>query len=510
MVGYSSWSAERIAAVSDPAKLATVPGDFVVVDPGAGEGTTRILTSAIAARPYFCTHAGGALHHGRDVFGVVASARLPWRWNERALQCLALLEHTIEGDSLHADVQRVPPASILSADGGGLRVATAPFWRDVFQAGRSSASEAVDVFRTVVAELLRDGDDPVISMSAGFDSRAILAAALAEGARPTLVSMGFADSTDRVVAAGIAAELDLPFVPVELNPRTYHDHAETIARVTSGTKPAQHWHTYLYPLAAGIGPGQTHLVGSNGEFVRTFYLDVGLAALALDLSSQRLLQLQFALRLERLRRRIPAAIEFVHEGGRLGVVRLAGDLAATAGRGRLLTALDRFYATQRVRNFIGNGLALYAENGAPRSPFLDTRWVAAAATLPRRQKLGSAWHRKLVASTSPGLLGHPTSREKRMHQRPPRLARMRPAPPTRDYSVFGEVVASPETREVLGDSEHLDQFCRREARLAFRGAGDTQSISLLLTLHHAAGLAEQAARRNGADTAASSRVDPLN
>jgi len=46
----------------------------------------------------------------------------------------------------------------------------------------------------------------------------------------------------------------------------------------------------------------------------------------------------------------------------------------------------------------------------------------------------------------------------------------------------------------------VDQFCRRDARLALLAAGDIRSISLLLTLHHAAGLAEQATKRTSVDT----------
>jgi hypothetical protein len=57
-------------------------------------------------------------------------------------------------------------------------------------------------------------------------------------------------------------------------------------------------------------------------------------------------------------------------------------------------ALDAFYTTQRVRNLVGMGLALYSAHCEPRSPFLDARWIRAALHLPREERLGSNYHRR--------------------------------------------------------------------------------------------------------------------
>ena len=70
-----------------------------------------------------------------------------------------------------------------------------------------------------------------------------------------------------------------------------------------------------------------------------------------------------------------------------------------------------------MRNFIGNGLALYSQHCSPRSPFLDSRWIRAIAGLDRSERLGSNFHRRAIAAAAPQLLRFPVEAGGEMEQR---------------------------------------------------------------------------------------------
>ena len=85
----------------------------------------------------------------------------------------------------------------------------------------------------------------------------------------------------------------------------------------------------------------------------------------------------------------------------------ATRLAHARPRGSTLRQLDHFYLEERVRHFIGNGLALYGLSAAWRTPFLSVPWIAEAEKVPRSWKLGNNWHRHAIARLLPELLDFP-------------------------------------------------------------------------------------------------------
>ena len=90
-----------------------------------------------------------------------------------------------------------------------------------------------------------------------------------------------------------------------------------------------------------------------------------------------------------------------------GLRRRIDRLVAASRGGDFLSSLDHFYYHQRVKNFIGNGLKLYRQFGEVIAPMTDRRWVAVAKSMPRRQKLGSRWHRQAIEKLCPELLSFP-------------------------------------------------------------------------------------------------------
>jgi len=189
--------------------------------------------------------------------------------------------------------------------------------------------------------------------------------------------------------------------------------AQRICRVTNGTKPAAHWHTYIYTAKAGLEQGDTLFVGANGEFARTYYLDRGILAQTADLLPARGALQAFwrrkvkpEFRHEDLPGLCPQLSGQLRSGSDAQIARLVG---AQSG-GSLLRQLDRFYLGERVRHFIGNGLALYGLSARWVTPFLSTAWVAEAEGLPRAWKLGSNWHRYAIERLCPELLRFPEER----------------------------------------------------------------------------------------------------
>jgi len=119
------------------------------------------------------------------------------------------------------------------------------------------------------------------------------------------------------------------------------------------------------------------------------------------------------------------------------------------------------------------------------APFLDARWVDAAARLPRHDKLGSRFHRRLVAECDPRLLEYPLAGEERVLPAPRLLYWLR-KPGAVGYDTFGAATRLPEFEELIRDSPLLDQFATRKQRVRVLATHDEASLDLLLTLHFAA------------------------
>ncbi|MFM6220782.1 MAG: hypothetical protein ACKPDM_10515, partial [Dolichospermum sp.] len=70
--------------------------------------------------------------------------------------------------------------------------------------------------------------------------------------------------------------------------------------------------------------------------------------------------------------------------------------------------LDNFYASERVRNFIGLGLALFRSKYTTFSPFLDARFIRYTAMARRYDKLANRMHKAVIGQLRPELLNFPT------------------------------------------------------------------------------------------------------
>lgn len=369
-----------------------------------------LITSPYGVVPYFHNSGTAGFYHGPTVRDVLHRADgIEWRWNAESLADLFALEHLTKSETLHAAVERTPPASVLYWNGEVLKRWRAS-WSEIHDryGAHGNPDRMVDL---LCEETTRCADSsPVLSASGGFDSRVLLAALLAGGKKPELVVQGFPDSTDRVVVEAIGRKFNIKVRIVELTVDDYVLSAKKICRATSGTKPAAHWHTYIYTAKSGLSGNDRFFVGANGEFARTYYLDKGALSLAANCLPPSLALREFwkrkakpALKAEDLTGVTPEVAEYLRRGTDQQALRLAKACLS----GPTLHRLDHFYLEERVRHFIGNGLALYGLSAAWRAPFLSAPWVSEADKLPRSWKLGSNWHRFAIKRLCPDLLAFP-------------------------------------------------------------------------------------------------------
>lgn len=223
------------------------------------------------------------------------------------------------------------------------------------------------------------------ALSGGFDSRLILAALLAHGARPHLFSYGRQRDHDRRVAARTAHALGLDLEGIDksqvpfLTPGAYRDHLARSLVVFDGWKPTgifdngSDMHDRIHRLT-GMG---AIINGSGGECLRNFfYLPDGRYTLDQLVST---FYSTYA----------PAACTdaFDERAYRGALVRqLSIDLGAPADRPLPRSMIELAYPLFRLRYWSSRDMAVNQRFGWAYYPFLQPQMIAGTATIPLRFK----------------------------------------------------------------------------------------------------------------------------
>jgi len=475
--GWSPKTVADLLAAMQGGRAREVHGDFVLVG-RTPSGEAVLGSSPLSATPYYWARSvHGRLVHGPTVFEVVEKGGLPWAWDRRAVAQIAAFDHPLGGRTVHPDVRRIAPGSWVHEHDGELRERSwmaDESWLEF--AAPASLEAMVGILQEVFAEFPKS--DPWLSLSAGFDSRVLLGLLRAEGHAPRCACMGHDASTDRVVGARIASAFRLPFDAVELTVADYLAAGKEATRVSSGCKSARHFHTYVYAHKLGLQKSSEHFVGSNGEFARSFFFDAGPLARWVERSPVFPWR-----RLARARIRSRTRDSRVLSVLGASMTSLEDDFRAVVPRvGTSLQSLDLWYAQQRVRHFIGQGLAMYATASRVFSPFLDVRWMLAVMALRRADKLGNNAPRAVLHALDPRLSTFP------VETRPGPIARRAPwwyplqrRAPSIDYAPHRDLLATPEVVARVIESDALDSWISRRDREAAVTAQDAPLVHLLLT-----------------------------
>ena len=396
-----------------------------------------------------------------------STSSLDWHWNDSAILSMALLGHTAKEDTLHVDIRRLP------ANDRGVEITRL----GVRQCNTSGAvGAALQILVTSIRRAVEgETEAPVLSLSAGYDSRLLLAICLQLGIKPIVQTIEAPDSVDFQMARHISKSLSLEFVPVSISSEQYLEHGREISRDTSGVKTFADWHTWLYGHNSSLR-GRLHLVGSNGELARNFYFDSNIRAVNVLASKLPSIAAAFFLRLKssaRLRKYRILRNYLLSRMRRLYAATRIPDSPIMSSTNGTLSGLERFYTFERVRHFIGAGLVCYAKFGRPFSPFLHPAWIYYVSQLPWEQKSHSWFHRHAIAQLNPFLACLPFN------------------PSTFDgasvsFNRVSQVIKSDQLRELLENNDELfDLFSLQRSRTRLRGRATFADLSLFATIHFA-------------------------
>jgi len=447
----------------------------------------------IGAMQYFYYFDGKTFSHGEHLIDIINEQGLEWTWNWESVGDLCELENLTENRTLHKYIKRVPAGSILTFR-NTLRLRSTNLL-DQMKIVDADPIDAVNIFNQETERWA--GTMPMLSLSGGFDSRVILSSMLKQNIYPTVITLGKSDNSDMQVAELIAEKFSLEHIKVKISLSDFIDHGEHIATITNGSKPACHWHTYIYPKKAGISKDQSFFVGTLGEFARSYYFDKGFLSLLNDSFSHAAQKQFWMLKLSRHRTFHEHESKFLcdelgEELGSYGQKRRAYRNASLS-RGEFLAGGTRYYLEQRVPHFYANGITMYNDTTSWRSPFHNIEWLEIIWSLCDQWKLGSNWHRLAITRNCPSLLDFPEekgfSRKKMMHKAPPLywlpiMQRLK----YKSYDMSAEWFANHRIQEfILDNSSFLDELIERRLSESIlkehvTSRNRTRAISFLLTV----------------------------
>lgn len=465
------------------------PGDFVFTVSGRlyQEKITLIYSTEVAAIPWYYTCSRNQLYHGQNVFDVWKKSGAEWEWNQTALYAINNLDHSVDDLTIHKLIKRVPANSTLIFFKNELTILKRKESLLAVQK-KVSIEEGIHNFKLLLKDYFSDTHkNYFLSLSAGFDSRLLLASMLHFNIRPSLATMGNEDTTDVRIASAIAKDLGLQHEHFVLNKNDYFDPKKInkIIELTSGTKPMRHWHTYFFIEHFKNLPNTTHFAGSNGEVIRSYYFDKGMLSKLLNYSGNY--GFEFAIN-QKLKRGDQVVIESLKEPEyKKEVQQIFFNEAPELS---FMQRLAFSYCKERVRHFTGKGLALYNACLPTISPFLDTRFLEIKASLENKFTLNNLFHKHCIRQLYPDLMKYPFSENSKdicdVNSNTYFLKKLL----YKDYNMAHVLLKEEAVKNIIFESRFLDSWINSKQRTAIWNQQNERTISFLVTLHHTAALIE--------------------
>ena len=377
-------------------------GDYIIIL--ENEDETFFISSPYAVCQYYYTTQNGKLYHSDMVLQVFRDSKLEWKWNWQGLADFLYFEHVMENETLHPEIHRVPQASVLHFQKGKLTV-NSTSWAELHPSGHGNPKRALDIFNQSVGQWC--SNQPILSISGGFDTRLILSSMLKQGIKPSLLVMGSEECFDVKIARQIAKKFSLELEVIHLEPNDYLKYGQETVRLANGTIQAYNWHSYIYLAKSGMDSARPMFLGANGEFARSFCSDAGILSLmtyfqpeiALRFLWQRFMNTKTFTEQE-IVNFSPAFTQELSNNLHETYLKRMRDLCLN----KLYPGIDIFYLSQRVRNFISNGVKVCQNRFEGRMPLICHDWCKEIWNLNRCWKLGSNWHRYAIAQNCPELL----------------------------------------------------------------------------------------------------------
>ncbi len=494
LIGYSPLEPNDLAAkIAAGCKPSQLPGDFILIIEGTrGDRLpyVALITSAVCAIPYYIYQLNNQFVHGLNVFEVVELAKIAWKWNNNALNSIALLGFCLGNDSLHQDVQRVNPASIYYYS-QQLNIIKDTFPTDIFSSDRISLDDALEEYNRVCDRYYSDRQ-VCLSLSAGYDSRVLLASLLKRGIKPIVGTEGSPDSQDVQIASAIAKDLALEHRIIELTENDFVKSANRIVEATSGELLLSGgWGSFLFLQQVQFPQNMLHLAGSNGALFKTFYFNMGILSQIADRFPKLLLKQYFNTYLNYRGKKYKNTTKtFLWNKQSLNPQQISDRCyqLSAIDNCQFCDRLDYFHTYYRVRNYTAQGTALYNLLNLTSSPFLDYRVVMAGARLNRKYKLNIFFHQQILLDNYPQLINYPingsnistTPVERNFY-----WLKKKPKDKSTGKSLNLRLMES-ELKDIYYDSPYLDNFLDRNNRIMAVENRVFPIFSFLVTMHFVA------------------------
>ena len=495
VIGYCEVSNTELKALVKEGKsnrLLGMRGEYTIIY--TSDVFDTIITSYVGAMQYFYYYDGKKFFHASTIIEIISRLRLTWEWDWEALGDLCELENLTENRTLHRCIKKIPPGTILRYD-GELTIHSKRLIDTIDNLEVGDPLEAIETFNNETSYWATN--KTYLSLSGGFDSRTILSSMLKQDIYPTVVTLGEERCSDIEVSRSIAAYFGLEHITVNLEVDELINSGEHIATITSGSKPACHWHTYLYPRKAGVPKDKSFFVGTLGEFARSYYFDKGIVGILLDQFGNNAQGQFWKSKLNRhrtftnseMRYLAPMLSEQISDKG----IEARAKRNAELSKGGVLSGGTRYYLEQRVPNFYANGISMYNDTTRWRSPFHNLEWLKIIWNLPENWKLGSNWHRLAIKKNCPELLDFPEEKGllegKMLGKAPPLywhpiMQRVK----YKSYDLSEEWYKQTKVRDLIMDNYNcIAELCERELVEEvltdhLRGNKRVRAISLFLTL----------------------------
>ncbi len=462
-------------------------GDFVFTIEGQlhTKPVNIVYATEVAAIPWYYICRNMQFYHGANVFDVWKKCGGNWEWNETALYAINNLDHSVGDHTIHKNIKRVPANSTLIYFNNELKIIKR---KDTLKnrVPLIKIDEAIHNFSLLLKDYLSDNNkNYFLSLSAGFDSRLLLAAMLKFNKRPLMATMGNEDCTDVKIASHIAKDFDLQHEQYALQTSDYFDQQkiETIIKLTSGTKPMRHWHTFFYIENFKFLNNTIHFAGSNGELIRSYYFDKGIIAKMLNITGD--FPFQFAIK-QKLNRGDKVVIDSLKNNRNKNAV--TEIFLSEAPELKFMDRLSYSYCYERVRHFTGKGMALYNHALPTASPFLDTRFLEIKRSLPSKFTLNNLFHKYCINEFCPELMNYAFSENSDNIRNFNSNSYFFKNPVYKDYNMAKYLIKEEPVKNIIFESRYLDAWLTRDNRKDIWLQQNERTISFLVTLHYTSAL----------------------